>query len=223
MAIDTPEPSPFSHEILNANPYAYLDDAPLEERRARAVQMRRTLAPDAADGAGAARSGSDRARGGGSVAGGARRRRAARCAADAGDRAAGARNGQPFLAGAGGMRGARHAHERPLLGRGRAAGPRRGVCPDARIDPADRGACARARHCPNRARRCAAEILRGWFECAGPPTAALARELRLPAGLVDAALAQLEAEGQILRGKFTPARGEVGVVHTGGCWRASTG
>jgi len=35
VAIDTPEPSPFSHEILNANPYAYLDDAPLEERRAR--------------------------------------------------------------------------------------------------------------------------------------------------------------------------------------------
>ena len=36
-------PSVFSHEILNANPYAYLDDAPLEERRARAVEMRRTL------------------------------------------------------------------------------------------------------------------------------------------------------------------------------------
>ena len=34
----------FSHEILNANPYAFLDDAPLEERRARAVEMRRTLA-----------------------------------------------------------------------------------------------------------------------------------------------------------------------------------
>ena len=46
VAIDTPEPSPFSHEILNANPYAYLDDAPLEERRARAVQMRRTIGPD---------------------------------------------------------------------------------------------------------------------------------------------------------------------------------
>src|SRR5580698_5909749 len=43
IAIDTPEPSPFSHEILNSNPYAYLDDAPLEERRARAVQLRRTL------------------------------------------------------------------------------------------------------------------------------------------------------------------------------------
>jgi ATP-dependent helicase Lhr and Lhr-like helicase len=36
-------PSQFSHEILNANPYAYLDDAPLEERRARAVSMRRML------------------------------------------------------------------------------------------------------------------------------------------------------------------------------------
>jgi ATP-dependent Lhr-like helicase len=43
VAIDTPIPSPFSHEILNANPYAFLDDAPLEERRARAVEMRRTL------------------------------------------------------------------------------------------------------------------------------------------------------------------------------------
>ncbi len=40
IAVDTPVPSQFSHEILNANPYAYLDDAPLEERRARAVEMR---------------------------------------------------------------------------------------------------------------------------------------------------------------------------------------
>ncbi len=43
IAVDTPVPSQFSHEILNANPYAYLDDAPLEERRARAVEMRRML------------------------------------------------------------------------------------------------------------------------------------------------------------------------------------
>ncbi len=43
LAVDTPLPSQFSHEILNANPYAYLDDAPLEERRARAVEMRRVL------------------------------------------------------------------------------------------------------------------------------------------------------------------------------------
>ncbi len=45
LAVDTPVASQFSHEILNANPYAYLDDAPLEERRARAVEMRRAL-PD---------------------------------------------------------------------------------------------------------------------------------------------------------------------------------
>jgi ATP-dependent helicase Lhr and Lhr-like helicase len=46
VAVDTPIASQFSHEIINANPYAYLDDAPLEERRARAVEMRRVL-PDA--------------------------------------------------------------------------------------------------------------------------------------------------------------------------------
>jgi ATP-dependent Lhr-like helicase len=45
IAVDTPVPSQFAHEILNANPYAFLDDAPLEERRSRAVQLRRTL-PD---------------------------------------------------------------------------------------------------------------------------------------------------------------------------------
>lgn len=43
LAVDTTSPSVFAHEILNANPYAYLDDAPLEERRARAVEMRRIL------------------------------------------------------------------------------------------------------------------------------------------------------------------------------------
>lgn len=42
-AIDTQMPSVFSHEILNANPYAFLDDAPLEERRARAVELRQIL------------------------------------------------------------------------------------------------------------------------------------------------------------------------------------
>jgi ATP-dependent Lhr-like helicase len=43
LAVDTAAPSAFSHEILNANPYAFLDDAPLEERRARAVELRRVL------------------------------------------------------------------------------------------------------------------------------------------------------------------------------------
>jgi ATP-dependent helicase Lhr and Lhr-like helicase len=42
-ARELPEPSVFAHEILNANPYAFLDDAPLEERRTRAVSLRRGL------------------------------------------------------------------------------------------------------------------------------------------------------------------------------------
>jgi ATP-dependent Lhr-like helicase len=42
IARDTTEPSTLSHEIINARPYAFLDDAPLEERRAHAVQTRRS-------------------------------------------------------------------------------------------------------------------------------------------------------------------------------------
>ena len=45
LAVDSPTPSAFAHGLLNANPYAYLDDAPLEERRARAVNMR-GMVPD---------------------------------------------------------------------------------------------------------------------------------------------------------------------------------
>jgi ATP-dependent helicase Lhr and Lhr-like helicase len=41
--VDSPEPSVLSHEILNGKPYTFLDDAPLEERRTRAVQLRRGL------------------------------------------------------------------------------------------------------------------------------------------------------------------------------------
>ena len=47
-ARDLPEPSSFAHEILNAKPYAFLDDAPLEERRTRAVSARRWLDPTSA-------------------------------------------------------------------------------------------------------------------------------------------------------------------------------
>ncbi|MFN8547706.1 MAG: DEAD/DEAH box helicase [Candidatus Eisenbacteria bacterium] len=46
-ARDTAEPSPMAHEILTSKPWSYLDNAPLEERRARAVSLRRTLPEDA--------------------------------------------------------------------------------------------------------------------------------------------------------------------------------
>ena len=49
LARDTTQPSVFSHQILNAMPYAFLDDAPLEERRSRAVALRRALPDDASD------------------------------------------------------------------------------------------------------------------------------------------------------------------------------
>jgi ATP-dependent helicase Lhr and Lhr-like helicase len=45
LAVDSTTPSAFAHELLNAMPYAFLDDAPLEERRARAVSMR-GMVPD---------------------------------------------------------------------------------------------------------------------------------------------------------------------------------
>jgi ATP-dependent helicase Lhr and Lhr-like helicase len=46
---DTVEPSVLAHEILNGRPFTYLDDAPLEERRSRAVQLRRGLPVQARD------------------------------------------------------------------------------------------------------------------------------------------------------------------------------
>ena len=52
-AVDRPEPSLFALGVLAAQPYAFLDDAPLEERRTQAVQRRRGMAPDVADGLGA--------------------------------------------------------------------------------------------------------------------------------------------------------------------------
>ena len=41
--VDASEPSPFSHGILSGRPFTYLDDAPLEERRTRALSLRRGL------------------------------------------------------------------------------------------------------------------------------------------------------------------------------------
>ena len=48
VCCDLTEPSPLAHEVLSARPYAFLDDAPLEERRTQAVMTRRYMAPEAA-------------------------------------------------------------------------------------------------------------------------------------------------------------------------------
>ena len=52
-AIDTPEPSAFARGILSSQPYTFLDDAPLEERRTQAVMTRRILDVSTADELGA--------------------------------------------------------------------------------------------------------------------------------------------------------------------------
>ena len=207
MAIDTPEPSPFSHEILNANPYAFLDDAPLEERRARAVQMRRTL-PDEFE-AGASQLSPDAI---------------ARVSEEAWPPMRDADELHEALCGLGVMP-AEEEHREPfavLVQSGRAAALAadgrefwiaaeradlvRCAYPGAPIEPPI-ASPAGARNHPESQEGCAAEILRGWFECSGPRRASdYARELAMPRDLVDQALAQLEAEGQILRGQFTAVR-----------------
>jgi ATP-dependent Lhr-like helicase len=49
-AVESSEPSPFSHAILSGRPFTYLDDAPLEERRTRALSVRRGLGELGPDG-----------------------------------------------------------------------------------------------------------------------------------------------------------------------------
>jgi ATP-dependent helicase Lhr and Lhr-like helicase len=204
VAIDTPEPSPFSHEILNANPYAFLDNAPLEERRTRAVQMRRTLRaePDSAAGA------LDPA----AIAAVAEEAwPAVRDADELHDALLGlivvpprAEWAELFAAlAAEGRAGAMRVDDREFwvaAERVETVSRLYGTAPDL-APPAG------VRAAPATREACAAEVLRGWFECVAPLQAStLARDLALPREVVDAALAQLEAEGQILRGHFaTPA------------------
>ena len=189
VAIDTAEPSPFSHEILNANPYAFLDDAPLEERRARAVQMRRTLTPELAAGAGALDP-----------------QAIAQVAAEA----------WPLVRDADELHDAlltlvalapvaEWAAFFDELTVARRATVLRGFWVAA-----ERLEMARLAY-EGEDEAAATEILRGWLESTGPAKAsALAARLALPLWLVESGLARLEAEGQALRGQFTAERtGEV--------------
>ena len=213
VAVDTAEPSPMSHEIVGARPWAYLDDAPLEERRARAVAMRRALPAVEADGLGAldpaaiaevseqvwpvvrdadelhdalldlgilpaAEAGRTGALLGELVAAG----RAARLRAGAGEwwvaaeRAGLARAIVPALAAA----TAPATLEPDLV-----------PLPSERV-PDDDDAAGLA-------------VIRGWVPRVGPFTAAsLAARVALAPVRVESALARLEAEGLVLRGRFLP-------------------
>jgi ATP-dependent Lhr-like helicase len=203
LAIDTPEPSPFSHEILNSNPYAYLDDAPLEERRARAVQMRRSLPADAAESAGALdpeaiaqvaaeawppMRDADELH---EALGGMCLLPPDQAAADFFRQLAAANRATTF-----------HTDGRSFWVPAERIELVRRVFPHAELDPPI-AVPENMRAIPETTERCAAEILRGWFEVSGPRTASeYAAALAMPRDLVDQGLAQLEAEGQILRGHF---------------------
>jgi ATP-dependent Lhr-like helicase len=218
VAVETPVPSPMSHEILNANPYAFLDDAPLEERRARAVALRR-IEPDLARGVGALDASAIEEV----------RRQAWPDVRDAdelhdllltlgivpieevGDWATWAddlmRDGRAVKTAwhsrqaddvPGGARQAFVARERmPLV---RAAVPDLVFEPDlppisvkpGEPGPLDQSEAVRA-------------IVSGWLHVLGPTTAHdLASRLGLGPGDVEIALAALEADGVVLRGRFTP-------------------
>ena len=200
-AIDTAEPSPFCHEILNANPYAFLDDAPLEERRARAVQLRRTLGTDVDEI-------------------GALDATAIETVAD---------ESWPVVRDADELHDALLTLVAvppvpewavwfgPLVAARRAGELRVGdtvlwvpterlelircLYPGSTVVPS-LPEIGQPR--PEGREEAVTELLRGWLESTGPDTAAaLAARLAVPGDLVDAGLARLEGEGQALRGRFT--------------------
>lgn len=194
VAVDTPIPSPLSHEILNANPYAFLDDAPLEERRARAVEMRRTLPPELLGQVGALDPAAIE-----EVA-----REAWPVVRDADELhdalltlvwvpAEEADSWSVFL-----PRLIEEGRAMEIKGRGEGEGPK------ARGWVAKENQEALERLLAHGHDRTLDEIVRGWMESIGPTTVnRLAERLHLPADEIHAAMVRLEAQGQVLRGRFT--------------------
>jgi ATP-dependent Lhr-like helicase len=212
VAVDTPQPSLLSHEILNARPYTFLDDAPLEERRARAVYARRTGGLASAGEAGSLDPSAIQ-----------RVRDEARPSARDADELHDALTVSGFLTGDElraidpelGMfgqltRAGRAARARSAAGDSqrewyiaserlpelRALHPSL-ECVPAVVAPGLRSARAWPREAA------LVELLRGRLSITGPATAPmLARTLGVEAGDVDGALVLLESEGVVLRGSF---------------------
>jgi ATP-dependent Lhr-like helicase len=190
---DLPEPSPLAHEILNARPYAFLDDAPLEERRTQAVQTRRAFEPGSADDLGALDPEAI-----------ARVRDEAWPEVEHADELQDALQTSGFLTAAEGQAGRNSASWQDYfaeLVRDKRAAQLAGLWVAAERIPL-------AEALPDG--MAVRELLRGRLEILGPTTAAaLANSLGAPPMEVDTALLALEAEGVILRGKFTPGGSEL--------------
>jgi ATP-dependent Lhr-like helicase len=188
VARDLTEPSPLALEALNARPYAYLDDAPLEERRTQAVMSRRWLDPTEAADIGKL---DPRAI--------ERVREEAWPDATTPDELHDAMLWLTFLTDEERLRNAEWpALMTELVEAGRVVRlpdhPALWVATERRLlfdtsPPADESLV---------------EIVRGRLEGLGPVTAsAIAASLNLPASSINIALAALEAEGFAMRGRFT--------------------
>jgi ATP-dependent Lhr-like helicase len=205
VARDLPEPSPLAHEILNAKPYAFLDDAPAEERRTQAVYTRRAFEPSSADDLGAL-----------DPAAIERVRDEAWPEIRDADELHDALLTSGFLTEVEGISGrdgvSWSGYFRELVEAGRAdrielargqviwvAMERR---PEVGGAAGKRGGEAET---PSR-EDAIRELLRGRLGIIGPTTAAqLAASLNVSVGDADIALAALEGEGVVLRGQFTPS------------------
>ena len=209
FASDVAEPSVFSHEILNANPYAFLDDAPLEERRTRAVQLRRGLTPDLANGIGAL----DPAAIAQVVAEAWPLVRDAEELHDALLTLVALPPAEEWTALFQALVDARRATTLRTGGRefwvaAERIDLARRVWSDARPEPPI-AAVPSSKPMPDTEEACAAQVIRGWLESTGPEKASgLGDRLAMPAWLVESALVRLEAEGQILRGRFTEQKAD---------------
>ena len=209
VARDLPQPSPLAQEILTARPYAYLDDAPLEERRTQAVAARRWLDPETASDLGRLDPQAIAAV-----------REEAWPSVDSEDELHDALMSLGVLTEEEGERSGWQAQFEVLIASSRAA---RWFAGEARFWIAaeqvplvravyDSGHALPAVQAPAEfAARAWAfeealiEVVRGRLQAVGPTTAAtLSRSLRLPVQKVSAALTALETEGFVLQGRFTP-------------------
>ena len=218
LARDTPEPSPFAHDILNAKPYAFLDDAPLEERRAHAVQSRRAGEPSAAGDLGALDPGAiervrdearpdprdaDELHDALMTAGFLTEAEIAVVDARLLEQLVGSRRATRIVA-AQGTQGGADTTPRAMWAAAERLPEFLAIHPDVRVDAGVQPPPSRAAHVWTR-NEAIVELLRGRLTVTGPITAAsLAGSLSIGIGDADTALLALESDGVVLRGHFTP-------------------
>jgi len=194
VARDLTEPSPLALEALNARPYAYLDDAPLEERRTQAVMSRRWLDPKSAADIGKLDPDAI-----------ARVRAEAWPDADSPDELHDALLWLTFLTDEELQRQAPWPQMmQQLTAAGRAAQVASGGSGGSWVAE-ERRALFESPITDD----ALVQIVRGRLEGLGPVTAAaLGAPLGLPASRINIALAALEAEGFAMRGRYTPDAAE---------------